>query len=1178
MGCSLFCAFTLVNLSTSEHHQCLVVSTAMRFVLLLTVLSTCAMLRGQVAIGGKQFVRSMAEAGTKGEWVLYEKGAPQNEGTRRWLTKRVLVELHPGKAAADLRGLAGIVKAEARGKYAIVEFAGSADAALAGAKTLQKQPGVRFAEPMLARQLFGKAVPNDPFFAYNAANAGYQWHLQNTGQNGGTAGVDVNVVPAWDAYKGTGIRIGIVDDGLEVTHPDLVANVDTTNDRDFNGLDDDPSPGEKNFHGTACAGVAAARGNNGLGVSGSAPEATIVGLKLIAAPTTDADEADAFAFKKDIIHIKSNSWGPYDSAYGQGGPGPLSLAAMQDAVTNGRGGKGTIFLWAAGNGNYSGDDSNYDGWANSPLAIAVSAINEKGRPSYYSEPGSNILVCAPSSAGNQGITTTDITSANGYNEDGGTVEHPDFTNFDYTNGFGGTSSSTPTVAGVVALMLQANPNLTCRDVQEILVRTAVKNDEFDGDWVQNGAGFHFNLRYGAGLVNAQTATATAATWTNVAPLQTKTYTQTALAQPIPDFDTTGTSRTFTVPLVDNLRLEHVTVHIKATHPYVGNLEFLLTSPSGVKSRLARARFNDNSANLDWTFMSTHFWGERSHGDWKLEVFDRMVDHAGTLDEVTITFHGTSTSSALPLPVLTSSWIIVGREDWNTDHQLTASNFPTGYALGRYFFSGLPTGWTFDTATNRITGIPTEVGLTDGYQDVTNATGTSSEYTYFYVLGADTTLSTAVEQPTTKKIIPFGFGDPMRQTSVTHDGVDAIETAIVGDEEYSGIEFTVNGPARLAFQWKVSSEKNFDYMILSIDGYVKDYITGEKDWTESITDLDSGPHNVDIYYFKDEATAKGQDKGWIDEISITATTTPPVITPATVNVWKDTYFRHAIEATHAPTSFSADGLPTGLSLHAATGLIYGSVATLGTYPVTVHATNSLGTSTETITIQVGTIEQGLAEVLDAPSQTITSSGDLPWVPQQLYARDGEDGARSGAIGHNQSSSMSTQVTGPCKITFYWGVSSEEDYDFLRFYIDDVEQEAISGELGWTRKSFLIASGTHTLRWTYSKDEATESGLDSGFVDSFAIHHDNDGDGIHSDIETWFGTSDSSPTSQPAFALNRGSSTTLQFPTVSGNDYRVEYSDDLKKWTPVIITATGASTTWTDLNAANKTKRFYRVVIP
>ncbi|MBL9132255.1 MAG: proprotein convertase P-domain-containing protein, partial [Verrucomicrobiaceae bacterium] len=791
---------------------------------------------------------------------------------------------------------------------------------------------------------------------------------------------------------------------------------------------------------------------------------------------------------------------------------------------------------------------------------------------------SNILVCAPSSGGQQGITTTDRTGAPGYNEEGGTVEHPDFTNTDYTNTFGGTSSATPAAAGVVALMLQANPNLTYRDVQEILVRTAVKNDEYDGDWVQNGAGFHFNVRYGAGLVNAQAATATAATWTNVAPLQTKTYAQTALAQAIPDYDEAGTSRTFSVPLADNLRLEHVTVKVKATHAYAGNLEWRLVSPSGVKARLARARFNDNSANLDWTFMTTHFWGERSHGDWRLEVYDRMVDHTGTLDEVTITFHGTPTPSELPFPVLTSSWIIVGREGWETKHQMTASNFTTGFAAGRYFFSGLPGGLTLNPTTGLITGIPTETGLTDGYQDATNATGTSSEYTYFYILAAAPALSTAVEQPSTTKIIPFGFGDPFLQAAVTQDGVDAIETAVVGDEEYSGIEFTVNGPARLDFQWKVSSEKNYDYLVLAVDGYVRDYITGETGWTASTTDVGAGPHNVDIYYFKDEATVKGQDKGWIDQIVITPTTTAPDITTQTIQAYQGVYFREAIEAEHAPSSFSAENLPAGLTLHAATGLIYGSVAAVGSYPVTVHATNSLGTKTEIVTIQIGSVPEGLAAAIDAPLQTMTSAGNVSWTPQELYSSDGEDAARSGPIGHDEESLMSTQVNGPCKVTFYWGVSSEADYDFLRFSIDGVEQEAVSGELGWTRKEFLIASGTHTLTWRYHKDEATVSGLDSGFVDRFAIHQDQDGDGVYADVENWFGTSDSEAGSQPQMVFNHGATTTLQFPSVAGNDYRVEYSSDLVDWTPVIVTATGSSTTWTDLNAVNKSRRFYRVVIP
>ncbi|MCB1278964.1 S8 family serine peptidase, partial [Prosthecobacter sp.] len=1131
-----------------------------------------------IAIGGKQFERSLTERGAKGEWVLYEKGAPQNDGTRRWLTRKVLVELQPGTAAAGLKGIAGVLNTTPRGKYAVVEFAGTPDSALAGAKALRNVPGVRTAEPMLARQQFRRFVPDDPFFAYNAANAGYQWHLQNTGANGGTAGVDLNVVPAWDTYKGTGVRIGIVDDGLEVAHPDLAPNVDLINDHDFNDLDDDPSPGPDDFHGTSCAGVAAARGNNGIGVSGSAPEATLVGLRLISAPTTDADEADAMSYRNDIIQLKSNSWGPYDSAYGAYGPGPLALAAINDATTNGRGGKGTVFLWAAGNGNYTGDDSNYDGWANLPNVISVSAINDKGRASFYSEPGSNILVCAPSNGGKQGITTTDRTGDSGYNEDGGTVEHPDFTDVDYTDMFGGTSSATPAVAGVIALMLQANPNLTYRDVQEILVRTATQNDQFDGDWVTNGAGFHFNIRYGAGLVNAQAATSTAATWINVAPLQTKEFAQTSLAQAIPDSDLNGTSRTFTVSAADNLRLEHVRVKVKATHPYVGNLQWYLTSPSGVKVRLARARFNDTAANLDWTFTTTHFWGERSEGDWKLEVADLMVDYTGTLDEATIIFEGTPADSALPLPVITSNWVIVGREGWELKHQITASNFPTSFATGRYLYSGLPAGLAFNPTTGLITGTPTETGLFDGYQDATNTTGTGDLYTYYYILAATPALSTAVEQPTTTKIIPFGFGDPFLQTAVTHDGVDAIETAVVDDDEYSGIEFTVNGPARLEFQWRVSSEKNYDYLILAVDGYVRDYITGETDWTLSSTDLGDGPHNVDIYYSKDEATAKGQDKGWIDEMTITPISTVPEITTTTIQAYQGVYFRHVLEATNAPASYSADDLPAGLTLHSTTGLIYGSIATAGSFPVTVHATNSFGTGTATITINVGTVPEGLADAIDAPVQVVTTSGDQGWVPQQLYSSDGEDAARSGPITDLQQSIMTTEVTGPCKVTFYWGISSEPDYDFLRFYIDDVEKDAISGELGWTRKGFLVPTGTHTLKWAYIKDDFTAAGLDSGFVDRFGIHQDNDGDGVYADDEAWFGTSDHDRTSHPQFVLNRSTDTTLQFPSVSGNDYRVEYSDDLIKWTPVIVTATGSSTTWTDLNALNKTRRFYRVVIP
>jgi subtilisin-like proprotein convertase family protein len=1122
-------------------------------------------------VDGREYVVSPVELGRKGEWVLYPKGAPRTAEHRRWLTKQLAVEMEPGR---ELPAVVGALKRQKVAGITVLEMQGGPEAALEAERRLRLLPGVKRIQPVLARQLQKRFIPNDPLFSYQSILPSYQWNLRNTGELGGLAGVDINVTNAWDQWKGNGVAIAIVDDGIDLTHPDLAFNVDTALDIDFNGADADPTPGVGDDHGTACAGIAAAVGNNSLGGSGVAPNAKLVGMRLIAGPSTDVDEANAFLHEKQQIAIKSNSWGPSDSAYGDGGPSLLGLAALQNAAETGRGGLGTVFLWSGGNGNQSGDDSNYDGWTASIYAIAVAALTNEGKQPFYGEPGANLLISAPSNGGSQGITTTDRTSTLGYNSGGSSG---DYASGDYTNSFGGTSAACPTVAGVVALMLEANPNLGYRDVQEILVRTARQNDLYDTGWLLNGAGQLFNVKYGAGLVDATAATALAVGWTNLAPLQQRTFPITSLPTTIPDGNAAGLTKTFTISAIDSLRVEHVTVALEATHEYRGELEWWLTSPSGMTSRLARSRLNDTTTELDWTFMSTHFRGERSEGEWKLRVVDRSIGNTGSLTSATIQVYGTPITEPLPLPVITSSTGIACREGAVLSFQVTASNFPSLFAA-----TGLPPGLSIDSATGLITGEPSGGdGLYFGNLSATNATGTTTISLICQVLGADPALATAVEQPLSAKLVPFGDADWFSQTITSFDGVDAAQSGSIGHDEFCGMEMTVEGPTKIQFRWKVSSEAGYDYLIFVVDGVIANFISGEQNWAQVSYDVGPGTHTIDFDYFKDETVVAGADAGWIDQLVLTPITDPPVVNGATVSGYQSVSFQYQVTGTNAPTSYAASGLPAGLSIDPATGRISGSPTALGTFSATISATNDFGTGSGNLVIQIESLELGLAAALEAPEFTFTTSGNKPWAPQRIYAADGEDAARSGAIPDLSESIFATEVEGPASGSFYWGISSEANYDYLRFYIDEVEQlPGISGEVGWTQRSFTLPSGMHALKWVYRKDDFVRSGLDAGFVDRLVIVQDVDGDGFNRKQETYFGTSDTDAGQQPVATMSSsGSGITIHFPSVLGNSYRVECSQDLVSWTTLTtVSATGTLTSYTDTTAVSNQRCYYRVIVP
>ena len=503
-----------------------------------------------------------------------------------------------------------------------------------------------------------------------------QWHLEA-------------VTSIWDDFSsegitGEGVTIGIVDDGLGHTHPNFSNTYRLDLSRDFheapnNIYDTDPWPnveedndGNQNWdsHGTAMAGIAAGyMGENGPEIGGVAPGASVVGLRLFESDnnftevvtSNDLKEADSLSYLADDIDIYNSSWGPEDKLVALQGPhpqGPSALTAMalHTGVTQGRDGLGSIFVWASGNAGrfrpYYRDRVDYDGYASSRYTIAVAAIDHRDRQASYGEPGASLLISAPSSGSFQRhlptdrkIVTADLVSP----------FDDDWTD-DYTDNSGGTSAAAAFVSGVVALMLEANPSLTWRDVQHILVDTADQNDfgEIDAQenrrtttgWWRNGSGRWTNEKYGFGAVDAAEAVEKAKTWQLVGTEVSLASDEMAVDETIP-VDAV-LERTF--EFQEDITVEAVEVMFDATHADRGDLEVVLISPDGTESILTKPHalrdpdpedgINSKADYNQWLFTSMRHWGESSKGEWKLRVSDRdgnAVD--GTWNQWKLNLHG-----------------------------------------------------------------------------------------------------------------------------------------------------------------------------------------------------------------------------------------------------------------------------------------------------------------------------------------------------------------------------------------------------------------------------------------------------------------------------------------------------------------------------------------------------------
>lgn len=323
-------------------------------------------------------------------------------------------------------------------------------------------------------------------------------------------------------------------------------------------------------------------------------------------------------------------------------PSRLIFKAILNGVQKGRGGKGSIFVFASGNGGALGDQCNFDGYTNSIYSITVSAVDRKEAHPYYSEvcsanmvvtyssgSGDNIVRCSSSSSSRK-LTVLQHTTDVGKNQ--------------CTDRHGGTSAAAPLAAGIFALALQARPDLTWRDMQHLAVDTAVPVVANDPDWQITATGRHYNHKFGFGKLDAWAMVQRAKTWQLVKP-QAWFITQNVAA----DAEITSEGATSVIEIKrDELddanfeRLEHVTVAVNIVHRRRGNVEVILTSPRGVRSVLAAPRqFDDASTGFPgWVFMSVKHWGEDPVGAWTLRVLDQQKNpRNGTFQNWAMGFWG-----------------------------------------------------------------------------------------------------------------------------------------------------------------------------------------------------------------------------------------------------------------------------------------------------------------------------------------------------------------------------------------------------------------------------------------------------------------------------------------------------------------------------------------------------------
>ena len=454
-----------------------------------------------------------------------------SEGTIYYLTDKIVVEFKPAASTAQIEALLARHRLKLLKEYALphtvlvqVTKASGANP-LKVANRLAAEKLVAHAEPNLVNRHAAAFTPPDGLFKR-------QWHLESKRAPQLAADASVQAPLAWDITLGErSIVVAVIDDGFDIDHPDLQGEGKIVQPRDFVDGDAKPFPAGEDYHGTPCAGVAIAE-SNGRGVVGVAPGCAFMPVRISMAEDDD-QTAEIFSDVAEFADVISCSWGPPPVF----SPLPHLMQRTLEHITRrgGRTGKGCVICIAAHNFNAPLRDASLpnevrwreangrlrvtrgeivNGLACHPNVIAVSASTSLNRKAQYSNWGDEVSVCAPSDNWHPLDADTLVPGRGIWTTDNEGVGAGFTANSRYTGLFGGTSSATPLVAGIAALMLSANPRLKAADVKDILQTTADKITDASTDPMTGNAFGSYDRNghsrwFGHGKVNAAKAVAEA---------------------------------------------------------------------------------------------------------------------------------------------------------------------------------------------------------------------------------------------------------------------------------------------------------------------------------------------------------------------------------------------------------------------------------------------------------------------------------------------------------------------------------------------------------------------------------------------------------------------------------------------------------------------------------------------